>query len=326
MRKSLVFLCLFIPGLWCNISSQWLSTTLPLTILGVIDFLSSILLFIAWAFLFWNLGAFFQSLYPVHEIEFPGVIIEEISLFVQELGHNVYGKLMTSKNFNETTPLMILLTGGGGRHEDLMGMGSLLVKFGVKVLLFDHPGSIGKSHGSTSASKIRSPMKSILALHKMMDHVLSRADINTRNIGLFGGSLGAITAVYGGFTDERVNLIIGQNAGLIENREALEKVKKIMPLWFKVYCKLIKLDMDDIINLDHAQFARFNDAKLSARVYLTHTKDDTAIPFDAFIKLKGVLRLPEENCLVFEKGGHFSAVHQETIIGWIAGKIRQHLL
>ncbi len=325
MKKTYVFLLLFTPALILRVLSTLLAGISPQTLLSLMDFLGSALLFVSWAFFFWTIGELIQSLNSSKENEFPGIKIEDIAVHVEELGHDVHGKIMASTSFDERTPVVFLLTGGGGRHEDMLGLGSLLVKFGVKAVLFDHPGIVGRSHGSTPASKVRTPAKSILALRKVVDHVLSRGDMKARKVALFGGSLGAFTVVYGGFLDARIDVIIGQSAGLIEDREAMARVKKGMQWWFKLFCKLIKFDFEGLASLDYGQFSRVDDPRLRNKVFLLHTKDDVAVPYEAFLKLKSALHLPEENCLVFEKGGHGFARHQDTVYGWITGILRKHL-
>ena len=121
-------------------------------------------------------------------------------------------------------------------------------------------------------------------------------------------------------------MIIGQAVGLIENKEEMEKIKKKIPWWFKKFCQFIKLDIDDLANLNYHQFNDPKYKRLRSRVYLLQTKDDTAVHYESFLKLKEALDLPDENCLVFEKGGHGFLHHQGTILGWTMGKIKKHLL
>lgn len=262
---------------------------------------------------------------PDHDTEYPGIIFEDFKIRVDDLGHDIYGTLLSSKQFDENTPLVISMTGGGGKHENLIGPGAMLVQAGFKVLLFDHPGITGKSHGTDPASKIMSVPRSILALRGVLDYALSREDIKTSNVGLHGGSLGAFTAVYGGFLDSRVKVIIGECVGLLEGAEDLQHLKKTMPWWFKQFCKRIKLDIDSVAKVNIDQFSRTEDPTLKTRIYLVHAKDDYAIPYWAFEKLKKALELPDENCLVFEKGGHYLFYHHNMRTGWIIGKLKKYL-
>lgn len=324
MKKSRYFLLLFIPSLLAWILSTFFASLIENPILNLISLIGSICFFSAWAYVFWTLGIFYQTLVGSTETEFPGLKIENIKVYIEELGFNIYGKILTSCVSNEKTPLVIVLTGGGGHHMKLIGMGSLLVNFGLKVILFDHPGIIGESHGTTPESKIRSVTRSILTLRKIIDYIISRKDIKTEKIGLIGKSLGAFTVVYGGFSDHRISVIIGQSVGLIENKEDLEKIKKIMPWWFKKYCQFIKLDINDMLNLDYKQFKNPKFEALRNRVYLLQTKDDKMVTYESFFKLKEILQLADENCLVFEKGGHGFMQHQSSLIGWILGKLRKH--
>lgn len=325
MKKFLIFIMLLAPSIFADIASAFFPSVIDSNVLNIINLLGSILSFIAWAFLFWTLGGFFQAIWGASETEFPGIISESIKLYIDELGFDVHGKLLSSKEFDENTPLVFLLTGGGGKHMNFYGMGALFVKFGVKAFLFDHPGKVGESHGTTPESKIRSPSRSILTLKKMIDYAVSRPDIKTDKIGLFGGSLGAFTIVYGGFTDERIKIIIGQATGLIETAEEMEQNKKKIPWWFKKFCQFIKLNIDDLANMDYDQFSDPKYKHLRNRVYLIHCMDDNAVQYTSFLKLKGALELPDENCLVFEKGGHGFLRHQGTILGWIMGKFKKHL-
>jgi hypothetical protein len=325
MKKLSIFLFFLIPALLVYILLPFFTASLNQFVINFITLLGSIFGFIAWAYLFWTLGSFFQILKGNVESEFPELIIENLKLFIDDLGFDIHGKILSSNEFNEKTPLVFLLTGGGGQHMKRIGMGSALVKFGVKVVVFDHPGVIGKSHGTTPESKIRSATRSILTLKKILNSILSREDFKPDKIGLIGNSLGAFTVVYGGFSDNRINIIIGQSAGLIEDKEDLEKIKKQWPWWFKKFCQIIKLDLNDLKNMDYKQFTNPKFAHLRNRIYLLQTKDDKMVHYNSFLKLKGTLQLPDENCLVFEKGGHDFLHHECTIMGWIMRKLKEHL-
>jgi len=326
MKKIHVFLVILILALSLRALIALGSIFLPTILVFLLDLLGTVLIYITIAYFFWNLAIYLYQLQPSHDTEFPGVIVEDFKLHVDELGHDVFGALLSSEHFDETTPLVIAMTGGGGKHEDLMGTGAMFVQAGFKALLFDHPGIVGKSHGTDPASKIMAAPKSILALRKMLDYALARDDIQTSNVGLFGGSLGAFTAVYGGFSDPRVKVIVGECTGLLEGADDLKRLKKTIPLWFKQFCKRIRLDIDSLASLDINQFSRTDDQALKSRICLIHAKDDYAIPYWAFEKLKKVLNLPDENCLVFEKGGHWLFNHHDMITGWIIGKLKNCLV
>ncbi|HME51569.1 MAG TPA: hypothetical protein VKM55_05085 [Candidatus Lokiarchaeia archaeon] len=325
MKKIHVFFVILILGLFLRALFSLGSSFLPTILVPLVDLLGTVLLYIATAYFFWNLAIYLYQLRVSHDTEFPGVMFEDFTLRVEELGHDVFGTLLSSMHSDEATPLVIAMTGGGGKHEDLFGTGAMLVQSGVKVLLFDHPGIVGKSHGTNPASKVITAPKSILALRKVMDYALARDDIKTSNVGLFGGSLGAFTAVYGGFSDPRVKVIVGECTGLLENAADLKRMKKSIPLWFKQYCKSIKLDTDSLASLDIEQFSKSGDQALKNRIYLVHAKDDYAVPYWAHENLKKALELPDENCLVFEKGGHGLFDHQSMLAGWIIDKLRRHL-
>ncbi len=170
---------------------------------------------------------------------------------------------------------------------------------GINILSYDY-----RAHGETALQTGKNWLKMLPQIfsdsHEVIDWIYkwhkNQKLKNNPKIHLFGRSFGGAIILTHGFIEERVSKLIAlctrydyHSVGTIRFPE--QTIKKISPHFF------LKKDPQN-----------------KERILLAHCKDDNQIPFENILFIKDYLDLPEENTLIFEKGGHSFKGHRDFIV------------
>ncbi|TXT67150.1 MAG: Alpha/beta hydrolase family protein [Promethearchaeota archaeon] len=169
---------------------------------------------------------------------------------------------------------------------------------GVHILSYDY-----RAHGETAAQTGKNWLKLLPSIFSdahqviewLLDTYLYDKNENDYNLSLFGRSLGGAIILTQGYIEKRAQKLIA-----LCTRYDYHSVSKI-----KFPEKVIK-HISPIYYLKEIP-------KNKERILLAHCKDDSQIPFENLLLIKNHLNLPEENVLIFKKGGHSFKGHREEI-------------
>nr|MDO8084570.1 alpha/beta hydrolase [Candidatus Sigynarchaeum springense] len=248
-------------------------------------------------------------------------------------------------------PAILFLHGFGGFAQDLNfePMLSAFAMAGYTVFAYDYRWS-GHSRKPGQSGPFQGVVKEgpVLFEHFISDAntalswVISHADlVDPKRVGVVGFSMGGLIALSPGiYADPRVKVIVAGCAihDLGENID-----KRIMGGSFilRLFGWFMALRIRARMKITKEEFlARCSKISPSAlsrevppgvppssqRVFLAHTKDDSFVNYEMnFVKNKKMFGIPDNNCIVFESGGHVF-LHDELALGsWIFYQFRRRL-
>jgi 2,6-dihydroxypseudooxynicotine hydrolase len=102
----------------------------------------------------------------------------------------------------ERPPLVVLLPGADSTKEELYDQAEHLVRRGVAACAFDGPG-----HGLVSFTLKLRPDEEV-AVCAVLDHLLTRPDLDSQRVGVLGISYGGLFAIRAAAVDERVRAAV----------------------------------------------------------------------------------------------------------------------
>ncbi len=167
---------------------------------------------------------------------------------------------------------------------------------GSNVISYDY-----RAHGETAKQTGRNWLKQLPKIFTDLSETISWLSkkysdmIREDKIYLFGRSLGGAIILTEGFIDDRVKKIVS-----CCTRYDYHSVSKI------------RFPEDVIKKISPMNFLQKN-PKNKNRILIAHCKDDRQIPFENLDLIKTHLDLPEENVVIFEKGGHSFRGHREDL-------------
>ncbi|MFX0100424.1 MAG: alpha/beta hydrolase family protein, partial [Candidatus Hodarchaeota archaeon] len=179
-------------------------------------------------------------------------------------------------------------------------------------------------------------------VNKAIDWVVSHDDlVDPNRIAIVGFSFGGSIALSKNvMEDTRVKTII---AGCAVHDFALNWRKLVLqgPFYIRLMGKLIGANIKRNTGLNLNQFldalSEFTPAASypkitkdippnNSRVFLAHCKDDEVVNYEMnFVKNKAMLDLSDENCLVFETGGHEFLNNTNALGAWMLFKLHNNL-
>lgn len=106
----------------------------------------------------------------------------------------------------ERPPLVVLLPGADSTKEELYDQAAHLVRRGVAAFAFDGPG-----HGLVSFRLKLRPDEEI-AVSAVLDHLLTRNDLDPGRVGVLGISYGGLFAIRSAAVDERVKAAVSMSS------------------------------------------------------------------------------------------------------------------
>jgi fermentation-respiration switch protein FrsA (DUF1100 family) len=111
--------------------------------------------------------------------------------------------ILRDKNFST----VILCHGLGTNKSDLLGMARFIYEAGFNVFLFDFQG-----HGESQSRFTSFGYLEQRDLEAAMDYLAKRSDVENKNIGVFGLSMGGAVAIAVAAEDERIKAVISDSA------------------------------------------------------------------------------------------------------------------
>jgi len=218
--------------------------------------------------------------------------------------------LIESKNVKKTQQLnsiIIIAHGFSDTKESLQNFYLPFVRLGYSIFIYDARGT-----GNSKQVGSRGDFLSRINDFKIIVNWINKDPVlQQKRIFSIGFSIGALTVLSGGFSDERIEKIIAISA-ISNYRKNLPRYNIIALLSYLFKgVKLLpkKSENEKISPLFQIKKVknRSNDEKwqhLSKRVLLVHSRNDRIIKLKNFIENRDVLDLPHTNQLILNKGGH----------------------
>jgi len=253
------------------------------------------------------------------------LIKEKIKIPIREKGSNkklVANLIRKSNSLKEKQIKTIILVDHGysDTKETLEYLYLPLAMQGYVILAYD-------ARGTGESKKIgkRNQVKKRIEDHKkVIQWIKNNEKYHDYNIFSIGFSIGAIISLSGSFIDHSVKKIIAISCISRYKRN----VWRLNPLILLSYIlRGISLFPDEELNEKLSPYLIFKKQKekvspeifkiLSKRVYLVHSKNDRVIKFRNFKENLSILDLPQENKIIFKKGGHTMKKNEVALVGGI---------
>ncbi len=238
---------------------------------------------------------------------------------IEMQGYITYPKFMLDKDGTLTEKLpLIIYNGGWNTNGEFVFSNEFIAAIAVGgpyvVLTYDVRG-----FGKTPGKKALTPQM-FEDIKKVIDFAEKTEGIDPNRIGMLGGSFGAMTALTLGYDDDRIKAIVGQCA-LHNMKETFTRKPESMKA--RLSLKMLgtmgvkgSLITEELNKIASPQFhIDPNQRDRNSRVFLIHARDDSTIPFSEFEKNKAALNLPNDQVLVYKRGGHTEMKQELYTIG-----------
>jgi pimeloyl-ACP methyl ester carboxylesterase len=203
--------------------------------------------------------------------------------------------------------IIVICHGFSDSKETLQNYYFPLAYDGYIILAYDARGT-GESKKLGRRSQF---LKRIDDYKKVIEWIKSNRDFRDKRIYSIGFSIGAITVLSGGFQNKIVEKIIAISAISIYKENLPRYNPLVMLNYFLKGVRLFptqeendKLSPYLIIKSLRDKIEQSEWKKLASRVMLIHSKNDQIISFKNFTEICDILKLPEKNKIILEKGGH----------------------
>lgn len=299
-----------------NIFSNTIDTCL---ILSIFVFLITYIPFEA----YFSVRKIWYDRWPVLKVK--NLTKEKIKIPIREKGSN---KKLTANLIHKSDSLkekqintIILVNHGySDTKETLEYLYLPLAMQGYVILAYD-------ARGTGESKKIgkRNQLKKRIEDHKkVIQWIKDNEKYHDYDIFSIGFSIGAIISLSGSFIDNNVKKIIAISCISRYKRN----VRRLNPLILLSYIlRGIPLFPDEDLIEKLSPYLIFKKQKeklsseafknLSKRVYLVHSKNDRVIKFRNFKENLSILDLPQENKIIFKKGGHTMKKNEVALVGGI---------
>ena len=245
-----------------------------------------------------------------------------------EVGKSRKGKskyivgFLISSNDNEIvkakSSLVVICHGFSDTKETLQFYYLPLVLQGFTILVYDARGT-GESKKVGRRSQF---VERIEDFKKVIDWIKIQNQFKKYKVNSIGFSIGAITVLCGGFSNDNINKIIAISA-MSNYKQNLPKYNPIIMLSYLLKgVKLFpnktennKLSPYSVIESSKNSLSEDEWRKFSKKVSLIHAKNDRVIKFRNFRENKMILESPEKNVLILKKGGHSQKKNECVLVG-----------
>lgn len=247
-------------------------------------------------------------------IQFKNIKTSKINI---EVAKNRKGKskyivgLLISSNDNEIvkakSSLVVICHGFSDTKETLQYYYIPLAHHGYTILVYDARGT----GGSKKVGRRSQFLKRIEDFEKVIEWVKKLDQFKTYEINSVGFSIGAITVLCGGFSNETISKIIAISS-ISNYKQNLPKYNPIIMLSYLL--KGVKLFPNNVENEKLSPYSVIKNSKgfisddlwdkFSKRIFLIHTTNDKIIRFKNFQENVKILNLSEQNTFVLNSGGH----------------------
>ncbi|MHA1518552.1 MAG: alpha/beta hydrolase family protein [Promethearchaeota archaeon] len=252
---------------------------------------------------------------------------------VMDDGLQLQGYIYSSDVTSEIAPSILFFHGMGGFAQDLNfeQLLSSLCLSGFRVFAYDFRAS-GNSRLEKEPHILRKLSGALI--NRIANDVPIAFEWMYKHEGVDINQLYAIGASFGGnmvlsrlLNEERVKKIVGICAPY-DFRKVFEDNFKNGTLMSKILYKSIIRKVPDEESFLKSVYAESpsqyikkelsNKGIYNKKIFLTQCRNDEVIPFeDNFLKLKKSMQISDENCLIFEKGGHEFAGYISPLVSRI---------
>jgi pimeloyl-ACP methyl ester carboxylesterase len=303
----IIFALIFSAYIW-DVNASWGNSFETCLILSTTTFLIIYTPFeIYWSFR----DIYFDRWVP---IKLENITTSKINI---EVGKNRKGRskciigLLISSNGDEIVnvknSIVIICHGFSDTKETLQYYYLPLAHQGYTILVYDARGS-GRSKKVGRRSQF---LNRIEDFEIIIEWINNMSQFNDYKIIAIGFSIGAITVLNGGFSNDKINKIIAISS-ISNYKQNLPKFNPIIILSYLL--KGVKLFPNKVENEKLSPYIVMKKSKdfisddlwnwFSKRVYLIHARNDKIISFKNFQENVKLLNLPEQNTLVLNNGGH----------------------
>ncbi|MHA1373382.1 MAG: alpha/beta hydrolase family protein [Promethearchaeota archaeon] len=214
--------------------------------------------------------------------------------------------------------IIIIAHGFSDTKESLQNYFLPFSQLGYVILSYDARGT-GKSKKVGRRSHF---LKRIEDFEKILKWVSRNEDLNKKRICCVGFSIGALSVLCGGFSNEAIDKIIAISA-ISNYRKNLPRFNVIVMLSYflkgvKLFPKReenLKLSPSIMINQIKKNLPEEKWRNLCNRVLLIHSRNDKIIKMINFEENAEILDLTEENRLIINKGGHTHKKNELILVG-----------
>jgi pimeloyl-ACP methyl ester carboxylesterase len=233
----------------------------------------------------------------------------------------LHANLLTPTNSEDSSSknaIIVVCHGFSDVKETLQYLSYPFVLQGYDVLTYDARGT-GKSKDAGKRSDF---INRIEDYKRVIDWIKIDQILSEKRIFTIGLSIGAITALCGGFPNENVEKIVAISA-MSNYRQNLPKYNPVVMLSYLM--KGVNVYPSKEKNLKLSPYAIFASVKnevpkdkwkdFSKKVFLIHSRNDRVIKFKNFKENISILETPADNQLILKKGGHSMKKNEITLVG-----------
>ena len=199
-------------------------------------------------------------------------------------------------------PTVIICHGYKSRHERMDWVAVPLALRGYSVLAYDHFG-----HGVNRAESNHPRMiaEIIKDFTDVVNFVESRDDLDNYRIAAIGFSMGGLVCLTSGYVDPRVRVIIA-NCAPHDLSQVVQNMSFFKRFVFRFIYRLTKNNYQDAQYVQEIspKFYVYKHRYAGKRIYLSHCVDDSTVKIAQFNKNKALLKLSDEDTMIFNSGGH----------------------
>ena len=247
-------------------------------------------------------------------IKFKNIITSKISIEVSKSrkgkSKQIVGFLISLNDdeiVKSKTSIVVICHGFSDTKETLQYYYIPLAYQGYTILVYDARGT-GESKKVGRRSQF---LKRIDDFEKIIEWVKNHDQFKKYKINSVGFSIGAITVLCGGFSNERIDKIIAISS-ISNYKQNLPKYNPIIMLSYLL--KGVKLFPNNAENEKLSPYSVIKKSKrlisddlwdnFSKRIFVIHARNDKIISYKNFQENVKLLNLSEQNTLVLTKGGH----------------------
>jgi len=254
-------------------------------------------------------------------------LLKSKNIEIKEVTINIEGKkflcanLLTPINNEDIfskNAIIVVCHGFSDVKETLQYLSYPFALQGYDVLTYDARGT-GKSKDVGKRSDF---INRIEDYKTIIDWIKTNQELSKKRIFTIGLSIGAITALCGGFSNEHVEKIVAISA-MSNYRQNLPKYNPVVMLSYLMKGvnvhpnnkKNFKLSPHAIIKAIKNEVAKDKWKNFSKKVYLIHSRNDRVIKFKNYEENVSILESPPENQLILKKGGHSMKKNELILVG-----------
>jgi len=242
---------------------------------------------------------------PINELK--SITREKVAIEVKSgyIQSDIF-RLVNQEKIERINTIIVVLHGFSDTKETIQYYYLPFVLNGYIVMAYDARG-IGTSKKIGKRNQFIERTNDFLTI---LEWIQNHNSLKKMNIFCVGFSIGAITALCGGFEKKVVKKIIAISS-MSDYRQNIPKFNPLIMLSYSI--KRVKLFPGPEENKNLSPYFVFQKVKqkltpeewkqFSQKVMLIHSKNDRIIKFKNFEENKSLLEIPQENTLILKKGG-----------------------